>query len=151
MKRHLDELIERMIEDPPRPRRRRARPDDGQTGRPPAPPPARRPTGTLEGNPLIDPCAPMPGVEDAPDRCSRSRTPVVEFTPEDIIRIRHRLHATQRQFAKMFGISVGTLRQWEHGRRRPRGPARSLLRIARSNPGAVARTLWRYRRDWWMD
>jgi len=51
----------------------------------------------------------------------------------------------------MFGISVETLRNWEQGKRRPRGPARALLRVAKANPDAVARTLWRYRRAWWMD
>jgi putative transcriptional regulator len=74
-----------------------------------------------------------------------------EFTPVDVVLIRQRFHATQRQFARMFGISVETLRNWEQGKRRPHGPARALLRVARANPDAVARTLWRYRRVWWMD
>jgi DNA-binding transcriptional regulator YiaG len=74
-----------------------------------------------------------------------------EFTDLDIIAIRHTLHATQRRFAEMFGISVATLRNWEQGRRRPQGPARALLRVARANPDLVARTLWRFRRAWWLD
>jgi len=94
--------------------------------------PLRRPVSRPDGNPLDDP--------------GRG-----EFTPVDVVLIRQRFHATQRQFARMFGISVETLRNWEQGKRRPHGPARALLRVARANPDAVARTLWRYRRVWWMD
>ena len=35
------------------------------------------------------------------------------------------------------GISVGTLRNWEQGRRKPEGPARVLLRVAAKHPEAV--------------
>jgi putative transcriptional regulator len=75
----------------------------------------------------------------------------VEFSPIELIELRHKFHATQRHFASMFGISVGTVRNWEQGRRRPQGPARALLRVARAHPEAVSQTLWRYRRAWWMD
>ena len=73
-----------------------------------------------------------------------------EFQPFEIVEIRYKLHATQTQFAQMFGISVGTLRNWEQGARRPQGPARALLRIVQAHPDEVARVLWRYRRAWWM-
>jgi putative transcriptional regulator len=43
------------------------------------------------------------------------------------------------------------LRNWEQGKRRPHGPSRALLRVAAAHPEAVARTLWRYRRVWWLD
>ena len=35
------------------------------------------------------------------------------------------------------GISVGTLRNWEQGRRKPEGPARVLLRVASRHPEAL--------------
>jgi putative transcriptional regulator len=44
---------------------------------------------------------------------------------------------TQKQFAAMLGISVGTLRNWEQGRRTPEGPARILLQIAANRPDAI--------------
>jgi putative transcriptional regulator len=44
---------------------------------------------------------------------------------------------TQKQFAAMLGISIGTLRNWEQGRRTPDGPARVLLQIAASHPDAI--------------
>jgi putative transcriptional regulator len=67
------------------------------------------------------------------------------------VEIRYKFHATQRQFARMLGISLQTLRNWEQGKRRPHGPSRALLRGGGRTPEAVARTLWRYRRVWWLD
>jgi putative transcriptional regulator len=55
----------------------------------------------------------------------------------DVSALRARFGLSQPRFAALLGISVGTLRNWEQGRRRPEGPARVLLRIAASNPEAV--------------
>jgi putative transcriptional regulator len=55
----------------------------------------------------------------------------------DIRRIREKYNLTQEQFAAMLGISVGTLRNWEQGRRVPEGPAKVLLRVADKFPQAV--------------
>lgn len=51
--------------------------------------------------------------------------------------IRSRYGMTQEGFARLIGISVATLRNWEQGRRRPEGPARVLLQIAERSPEAV--------------
>jgi putative transcriptional regulator len=56
---------------------------------------------------------------------------------EDIRRLRERMGLSQPRFAAMLGISVGTLRNWEQGRRKPEGPARALLRVAAVHPDAV--------------
>jgi putative transcriptional regulator len=50
--------------------------------------------------------------------------------------IRERLKLSQSAFASMMGVSVRTVQDWEQGRRTPKGPARSLLRIAEQNPKA---------------
>ena len=42
----------------------------------------------------------------------------------DAKQIRKQMALTQTQFAALLGISVGTLRGWEQGRRNPQGPAR---------------------------
>jgi putative transcriptional regulator len=55
----------------------------------------------------------------------------------DIRRIREKYNLTQEEFAAMLGISVGTLRNWEQGRRVPEGPAKVLLRVADKFPQAV--------------
>ena len=52
----------------------------------------------------------------------------------NIINTRKRLGLTQLSFAKLIGVSVKTLQQWEQGLRKPRGSAVSLLRIANSHP-----------------
>ena len=45
---------------------------------------------------------------------------------------------SQDTFAKFMGVSVGTLRNWEQGRRHPSGAARVLLRIAIRQPKLFA-------------
>ena len=66
---------------------------------------------------------------------------VTEFRPEDVRTIRIQLEMSQEEFARMIGVSVATLQNWEQGRRRPEGPARALLRVAAKNPQAVAEAL----------
>jgi len=54
--------------------------------------------------------------------------------PSNAAMIRHRLGLTQEAFAGLLGVSVQTLRNWEQGARKPRGPALALLRIVEKNP-----------------
>lgn len=54
--------------------------------------------------------------------------------PSDVAVIRHRLGLTQEAFSGLMGISPQTLRNWEQGTRKPRGPALALLRIVEKNP-----------------
>lgn len=88
-------------------------------------------------NPLADPLA---HVKQPLSTKLRGRAKV-EFIPSDIRMIRAKFLATQRDFARLIGISVETLRNWERGRRRPHGPARALLRAIGANPIALARAL----------
>lgn len=55
--------------------------------------------------------------------------------------IRERLKLSQQEFAFRYGFSLGTLRHWEQGQRRPEGPARTLLKVIDRNPRAVERAL----------
>ena len=50
--------------------------------------------------------------------------------------IRKKLKLSQSAFASLIGVSVRTVQDWEHGRRTPKGPGKSLLRIAEQNPEA---------------
>ena len=63
------------------------------------------------------------------------------FEPQDVRAIREKLHKSQSEFARMIGVSVGTLQNWEQGRRQPRGPARALLQVAAKSPQVVAKAL----------
>ena len=66
---------------------------------------------------------------------------VTKFAPADVKAIRRRLAQSQSEFARMIGVSVATLQNWEQGRRRPEGPARALLTVAAADPKAVAKAL----------
>jgi putative transcriptional regulator len=55
--------------------------------------------------------------------------------------LRTRLDLTQAQFSARFAIPVGTLRDWENGRRRPEGAALALLRIIAHAPDVAAEAL----------
>ena len=68
---------------------------------------------------------------------------VFKYTPQDVRKIRAKLRKSQTEFARMIGVSVATLRNWEQGRREPHGPARALLKIAATNPSAVIKALGR--------
>jgi putative transcriptional regulator len=65
------------------------------------------------------------------------------FDDEDVKRLRERMQLSQPRFAALLGISLGTLRNWEQGRRKPEGPARALLRVAAAHPEAVLDALSR--------
>lgn len=55
----------------------------------------------------------------------------------DVRELRERYGLSQAKFASLMGISVGTLRNWEQGRRRPEGSARVLLQVVARHPEAV--------------
>ncbi len=59
----------------------------------------------------------------------------------DVVAIREKYGMTQKEFSSMLGISVGTLRNWEQGRRKPQGPAKVLLRIAEKKPKAILESI----------
>ena len=64
-----------------------------------------------------------------------------EFTAIDVKAIRKKLEMSQPEFAAAFGISLGTLRHWERGDRKPRGPALVLLNIVAKEPKIVMKAL----------
>ena len=55
--------------------------------------------------------------------------------------IRQRLGISQIEFAARFRVPVGTLRDWEQGRKKPDAPALAYLRVIARDPEAVMRAL----------
>ncbi len=56
----------------------------------------------------------------------------VEVSPFVAVRMQSGL--SQSLFAKLLGVSVRTLQEWEQGRRKPSGAAQTLLTIAKRHP-----------------
>lgn len=52
-------------------------------------------------------------------------------------RIRANVKLTQVEFASRIGVPIETVRNWEQGKRAPRGPARALLRVIEQAPDAA--------------
>ena len=58
-----------------------------------------------------------------------------DMAPEIDVRAIRRANAmTQAQFAAAYEFSLRTLQEWEHGAKRPSGPARTLLRAIKGDP-----------------
>ena len=72
------------------------------------------------------------------------------LTPEDFKRmkrtpqvkvIRRALGFSQEEFAAQFHIPIGTLRDWEQGRKQPDAAAKAYLRVIASEPETVRKAL----------
>jgi putative transcriptional regulator len=59
----------------------------------------------------------------------------------DVKAVRERTGLTQEEFAATFAISLGALRHWERGDRKPRGTALVLLNVIAKDPQAVLRAV----------
>ena len=63
-------------------------------------------------------------------------TTLTDPSPAQIIR--KKLELSQASFAGLMGVSIRTIQDWEQGRRSPKGPAKSLLRVAEQHPEVFA-------------
>lgn len=57
---------------------------------------------------------------------------ILKMSP--VTETRNKMELSQSDFAKLLGVSKRTLQDWEQGRRKPSGAARSLLIIAEKRP-----------------
>ena len=88
----------------------------------------------------------LESIEDMKEVRAGRRAPARVTTAEEVrarleanaADIRAELGMSQTKFARLMGISVDTLQNWEQGRRTPDGPARVLLRVAEKHPEALA-------------
>lgn len=74
-------------------------------------------------------------------RGDRKPSRTFEVTSDFVREIRESTGLSQEKFAGLFHISVGTLRNWEQGRRRPDGPAAALLTAIKNDPEHVVAAL----------
>ena len=66
-----------------------------------------------------------------------SAAPVEPAAPPAVRDLRRRARLTQLEFAARLGVPVETIRNWEQGKRMPRGPARALLAVIAHAPETV--------------
>ena len=87
----------------------------------------------LHANALSDPDSqPIPpGTDEELAKIGLHRIPNVK-------KLRERLGLTQEAFSATYRIPLGTLRDWEQGRKLPDAPARAYLTVIARNPEAVA-------------
>ena len=62
--------------------------------------------------------------------------------------IRRALKLSQEEFATAYHIPIGTLRDWEQGRKEPDAAARAYLRVIASEPERVRKALARRATKW---
>lgn len=65
----------------------------------------------------------------------------------DVRSVRRKRGLTQQAFADTFGFTVGAVRDWEQGRKRPDRAARVLLAVIQTAPEVVADAVAQVGRD----
>jgi putative transcriptional regulator len=63
--------------------------------------------------------------------------PAVATEVPPVRELRQRARLTQAEFAARLGVPLDTIRNWEQGKRAPRGPARALLAVIAHAPETV--------------
>jgi putative transcriptional regulator len=79
----------------------------------------------------------MPGLAPALPSALPDATPGETGTLPAVRDLRRRAQLTQIEFAARLGVPVETIRNWEQGKRVPRGPARALLAVIAHSPETV--------------
>lgn len=80
---------------------------------------------------------------DEIDRGIREPSRMFHVDALKVKEIRQSTGLSQERFARTIDVAVGTLRNWEQGRREPEGPARALLRAIHNDPEHVLAALRR--------
>ena len=65
----------------------------------------------------------------------------IELPEINVPAIRAQSGLSQAEFARSIGVAIGTLLNWEHGRRTPNGPAQVLLALIARKPTIVQELL----------
>ena len=87
----------------------------------------------------------LAGLKDVRDYRAGKRDGFITHAPEsiDVRSIRAASSLTQESFARTYGFSVASVRDWEQGRRKPERAARILLAMIAEAPETVERVMRR--------
>ncbi|WP_448652474.1 NadS family protein [Pseudomonas fluorescens] len=85
----------------------------------------------------------MENVQEMNEILRGEREPSREFHVDamQVKEIRKATGLTQAKFAALIDVQLGTLRNWEQGRRDPTGPAKALLKAIHNDPVHVLNAL----------
>ena len=85
----------------------------------------------------------MESVQQMDEIVRGERQPSREFHVDalQVKEIRKATGLTQAKFAALIDVHLGTLRNWEQGRRDPTGPAKALLKAIHNDPVNVLNAL----------
>jgi putative transcriptional regulator len=84
------------------------------------------------------PLQPQPFIGNGPNGAHGSARSAARFEDATYARnVRGQTGLTQTAFAARIGVPVETVRNWEQGKRSPRGPARALLKVIEQAPDAA--------------
>ena len=85
----------------------------------------------------------MESVQEMNEILSGEREPSREFHIDSmrVKEIRKATGLTQAKFAALIDVQLGTLSNWEQGRREPTGPAKALLKAIHNDPVHVLNAL----------
>jgi len=85
----------------------------------------------------------MESVQQMDEIVRGERQPARKFVVDalQVKEIRKATGLTQAKFAALIDVQLGTLRNWEQGRRAPTGPAKALLRAIHNDPKHVISAL----------
>lgn len=87
----------------------------------------------------------LAGLEEVAEISEGTRKPVkvhrIRVPAIDVAKVRSATGLTQTTFANSIGVSTGTLRNWEQGRRKPEGPAQVLLALVAKEPALIQEIL----------
>lgn len=85
----------------------------------------------------------MESVQEMDEILRGEKKPSREFHVDalQVKQIRKATGMTQAKFAALIDVQLGTLRNWEQGRRQPTGPAKALLKAIHYDPVHVLSAL----------
>ena len=69
-------------------------------------------------------------------RAIKAGAPHRRYSPDQllVLIVRRELKMSQPEFSKLLGVPVGTIRDWEQGRKEPGSAAITLIKVARKYP-----------------
>jgi putative transcriptional regulator len=67
------------------------------------------------------------------------KKPAIKITPEELLRLREKLHLSRTVFARYLRTNERTLENWEQGRASPNAQAAILIRMVERYPDTVER------------